>query len=550
MLDFDNDERPWKRHYMTSQTRDAPAPRPLWTWLDDAACRFPDRPHLQFRARVWTFAETAELVGRLAGGLQAAGIEIGDRVGLCMPNHPAYPLLCYALWRLGAVGVALNPLYSTRQLIRNASDAGVKLIVSTDDEARVSDAATLAAEVGCRLILCRADAADLDRDARDQSSAVSVSDCERMSHLLAGPRRAGRPVAADALAMIQYTGGTSGAPKGAMVSHGNIWHATHQMRNWQHRLRDGSEAWYAAAPVTHIAGLIHFVALPALVAGKVLLVERFSVDELVALAGAGEVTMLTAVPTMLNAIAQHPASTSVDWSGVSHVMGGGASLAPDIGRAFHAVTGLHVQMGYAMTETTCGGAAMPADGIPGHETAAGVPIPGMQIEIRKIGSSGDRVAFGQTGEICLAGPAVISGYWGRGFTQDEVTPDGLFRSGDLGRITEDGVLYVIDRLKDVIICSGYKVYPGNVENAVLEHPAVIEAVVVGMPDPYRGETVVAVVVLREGQTLSEAELAAFLTQHLSAMEAPKRLVIMNALPKTENGKLSRHLVRRALAQSS
>ncbi|MGH6631888.1 MAG: class I adenylate-forming enzyme family protein, partial [Sphingopyxis sp.] len=347
-----------------------------------------------------------------------------------------------------------------------------------------------------------------------------------------------------------YTGGTSGAPKGAMITHGSIWHATHQMRNWQHRLRDGREAWYAAAPMTHIAGLIHFVALPVLAAGEVVLTERFSVDELIALVGARRITMLTAVPTMVSAIAAHPDVASVDWRGVSHVMGGGASLAPELARTFHALTGLHVQMGYAMTETSCGGAAMPAEGIEGHESGTGVPVPGMQIEIRRVGAPGETVAHDEVGEICLGGPAMFTGYWGRELDPNETTPDGLFRSGDLGRITPDGVLYVIDRIKDVIICSGYKVYPGVVEHAVLEHSAVLEAVAVGMPDAYRGETVIVVAALRAGTALTLVELQDFLRERLSAMETPKRLVLLPMLPKTENGKLSRHLVRAALAELS
>lgn len=526
--------------------RTIPEPRPLAGLLADAADRFAGRPHLSFKRHTWTYAQTAALTRRISDGLLRLGVKAESRVALCMSNTPHYALMCFALWRIGAAGVGMNPLYSLRQLKLIASDAGVDWVVIGDDEPSLAKGRELAAETGARLIVCRADAADL---ADLQPAATEGSEVALTTLLDGAPASEPPAPAIDALAMIQYTGGTTGAPKGAMLSHANIWSAAHQIRNWLHRIEDGREAWYAAAPFSHITGLVNYIVEPTIVGGEAILTERFSPRELLELVRAGRVTILTAIPTMLSAILAESEARELDWSGIIHVLVGGAPVPVELARRFHEATGLWPQQGYAMTETTGSGVAMPNVRLEGHEGATGIPMAETPIEIRSLADPAMRAAPGEQGEVCFSGANVIASYWNRPLTSAELTPDGFFRSGDIGSLSADGVLYVVDRLKDVIICSGYNVYPRVIEDAVLEHPAVAETVAVGVPDDYRGETVLCVAALRPGAELSLPELQAFLDGKLSPMEMPKRLEILEVLPKTENAKLSRQAIRTLFAKS-
>lgn len=524
-----------------------PEPAALSALLTRASERFAERPHLTFEGRTWTFAETHDLATRLSAGLRGLGVTTGDRVGICLSNSPHYPLTCFALWGIGAAGVGMNPLYSLRQLGLIVGDSGARWVIIADDPASLAKARDLAVQTGCRLIVCRADGSDL---AGGPASAAGPDEVALGDLLTADPDDTWGRADVESLAMIQYTGGTTGAPKGAMLSHRNIWYAAHQIRNWLHRIREGREAWYAAAPFSHITGLVNYVVEPAIVGGEAILTGRFSPRELLDLVRDGRMTILTAIPTMLSAIVAEPDAGELDWSGVIHVLVGGAPVAPELARRFHALTGLWPQQGYAMTETSGSGVAMPMTAVPGHESATGLPMPEVLIEIRAVDAPDRRLPPGEPGEVCFGGPNVISSYWNRPLTDNELTPDGLFRSGDVGYLTADGALYVVDRIKDIIICSGYNVYPRTIEDAVLEHPAVAETVAVGVPDEYRGETVLSVVTLRPGAELSLPQLQAYLHEKLSPIEMPKRLEVVETLPKTENAKLSRQAVRAMFSQPS
>jgi len=523
--------------------RRTPTARPLAALLSEAAADYAERPHLTFKDASWNYAQTATIARRLSGGLLQRGVREGERVGICLSNTPHYPIACFALWGIGAAGVGMNPIYSARQLELIIRDSGVRFVLASDD-ANLSKLRQVASATGIELILCRPDASDLEPPLE-----LEASDGELTFESLAASEQAmwlhNSP---DALGMIQYTGGTTGAPKGAVLTQAHIWHAAYQIRNWQHRIRDGREAWYAAAPCSHITGLVNYIVMPTIVGGEVILTERFSPRELIALMRATRVTMITAIPTMLTALIAEPDASDVDWSGVRHVLVGGAPVSAELARRFAAVTGLSVQQGYAMTETTGSGVAMPYAPLHGHLNATGVALPEVRVEIRRLDDPSQPVTPGEAGEVCFAGPNVIQSYWGRPLGESERTADGLLRSGDIGRLTDDGVLYVVDRLKDVIICSGYNVYPRTVEDAVLEHPAVAETVAIGVADSYRGETVLSVVALKDGVDLTLDELQSFLRERLSPVEIPKRLEIVEALPKTENAKLSRQAVRQLIAE--
>jgi len=350
--------------------------------------------------------------------------------------------------------------------------------------------------------------------------------------------------------MLQYTGGTTGTPKGAMLSHRALRSAAIAGLSCMPGIRRGEDAWHAPAPLSHISGLINYACIVTAAAGENLLVARFSTAELLEQLRRGRPTILTAIPTMLTALVQAPNTSEAQWSRVKHVLAGGAATPLELWRAFKALSGLSVQQAYGMTETAGAAACMPPGDIPDDGTATGTPMPGLHVEIRDLADPERPLPVGQTGEVCIGGDHLMDAYWGAADPRAPFTADGLMRSGDIGRITADGYLHVVDRLKDVVICSGYNVYPRVIDEAVLQHPAIAEAIAVGVPDSYRGETILVAAALRPGEVLSLDQLQAFLADKLSPIEMPKQLVILDQLPKSENGKLSRQLIRSALAPAS
>ncbi|MCA9423252.1 MAG: AMP-binding protein, partial [Nitrospira sp.] len=290
-------------------------------------------------------------------------------------------------------------------------------------------------------------------------------------------------------------------------------------------------------------GLISYICVVTAAAGEILLEPRFDSRTLLNQIADKRPTILTAIPTMLTALLSTPGVEDLNWEGIKHVISGGAAVPLELNRCFTELTGIVVQQSYGMTKTSGTATCIPADGGPVESTTSGFALPEVLVEIRSLSDPDTSLAQGEIGEICIGGPNLMDGYWKIDNAQELYTSDGLFRSGDIGFIGTDGQLSVTDRVKDMVICSGYNVYPRVIDEALVQHPAVYEAIAIGMPDTYRGETIVAVLALRPGQSLSFSDLQTFLRDKLSPVEMPKHMVILGTIPKTENGKLSRKLVR-------
>jgi long-chain acyl-CoA synthetase len=348
---------------------------------------------------------------------------------------------------------------------------------------------------------------------------------------------------ANTLAVLQYTGGTTGTPKGAVLSHANLTTNARQIRMWFPFLKDGSERLLIPLPFSHITGITVCITLAVLLAAELLVVPRFVPDEAFSLLRERRPTFFGGVPTIFIALLMTSAMTPGDWTSVKAILCGGAPLPPDVLSKFESVSGVRVRQIYGSTELSPAATIMPAN--PDEPRGSvGLPLPGTTIEIRDTADPGKRMAGGESGEIVVAGPQVMKGYWNRKEETDRSIADGFFRTGDIGYLDEKGYLFIVDRLKDMIIAGGYNIYPANVESAVYSHPAVAEAIVIGVPDSYRGETVKAFVVLRGDATLTLDELQAHLKNRLSPIEMPRQLEIRQQLPKTVVGKLSRLELRR------
>jgi long-chain acyl-CoA synthetase len=349
----------------------------------------------------------------------------------------------------------------------------------------------------------------------------------------------------ETLAVLQYTGGTTGTPKGAMLTHANLTTNARQIRMWFPFLKDGSERLLIPLPFSHITGITVCMTFAVLLGAELMIVPRFAPDEALALLRQRRPTVFGGVPTIFIALLMTNAMTPDDWKPVKAILCGGAPLPPDVLSKFESVSGVRVRQIYGSTELSPAATIMPAN--PDEPRGSvGLPLPGTKVEIRDTAEPGKRVDHGQSGEIVVAGPQVMKGYWNREDETNRSMVDGYFRTGDIGYLDERGYMFIVDRLKDMIIAGGYNIYPANVESAIYSHPAVAEAIVIGVPDSYRGETVKAFVVLRGDGMLTLEDLQVHLKDKLSPIEMPRQLEIRQQLPKTVVGKLSRLELKREI----
>ncbi len=541
-------DKPWLDHYPAAVDWHEPiAVGPLHTLMAEAGTRYPYRPAYDFLGARSTWAEAAASSSRIAAGLQRLGLVKGDRIGLLLPNCPAYLLLYFGALTAGLTVVNFNPLYTRRELEAQARDAGLSALVAPDLEAIYPKAhALLQAGVTPLLVVCpfadmlpaskrilfqllkRKDIAKVDRDERHVMLAQL---------LLPGTPT---PVAIDPhtdVAVLQYTGGTSGLPKGAMLSHANLYANTVQGVRWFSATRFGSERTMAVLPFFHVFAMTTVLLYSVHAGAEIIMLPRFELKQAVGAIARRRPTFMSGVPTLFNAIANYEGKA--DLTSINFCISGGAPLPPEVKARFEARTGCVVVEGYGLTETSPCVTCNPPGGL-NKIGSIGQPMTLTEVELRDPANPAQRVKPGERGEICVRGPQVMLGYWHRpDETAASFTPDGFFRTADIGVMDEQGYVYVVDRIKDLILAGGYNIYPRVVEDAIYQHPAVLETTVIGIPDPHRGETVKAFVVRRPGHTLTAAEIVAFLKDHLSPIEMPKQIEFRDSLPKTLVGKLSK-----------
>ena len=540
---------PWLDHYPDGVDWHAPIPAaPLHTLMQDAGRRFGPRPAFDFLGRRTTWAEAAALAARIAAGFQRLGYAKGDRVGLLLPNCPAYPLMYFGALQAGLTVVNFNPLYTVRELEAQARDAEIRAIATLDLAVIYPKAAALlAAGAVAQIIVCPfADMLPGAKRAlfralkgRDRTTPPRDAAHVRFSDL-AAPGDPPQPVDVDPhrdVAVLQYTGGTSGVPKGAMLSHANLYANTVQGVLWFKDTRMGQERTLAALPFFHVFAMTTVLLFSVYAGAEIVMMPRFEVKAAVRAIARRRPTFMPGVPTMFNAISGFKGRA--DLTSIRFCISGGAPLPPEVKSRFEARTGCVVVEGYGLTETSPCAVCNPPGGL--NKTGSiGLPMSGTTVELRDPADPLRRVPQGERGELCIQGPQVMLGYWRRPEdTAASTTPDGFFRTADIAVMDGQGYFAIVDRIKDLILAGGYNVYPRVVEDAVYQHPAVAECTVIGVPDPYRGETVKAFVALRPGESLTAPDLLAFLKDHLSPIEMPKQVEFRDTLPRTLIGKLSK-----------
>ena len=529
-----------------------PPPKLVTDLLGHAVAQWPDRIALDFMGRTMRYGALDAAVGRVAAGLQALGLAAGDRVCLCLPNSPFYVIAYFAVLRAGGIVVGTNPLYTAREIGHLVADSGAKIAFVIDlpaVHAKVAAVASIEHIISCPMAealpalkglayraLKRRDV--LDRGAADPRTTP-------FRHLERTPNAA-MPVhrTPDDVAVLQYTGGTTGLPKGAMLTHGGLVANCLQVAAHDSTRTAGPETVMAVLPFFHVFALTSAFHDAIQTGARIVLLPRFEMASFLAAMKRTRPHRLYVVPTILIALNALPDDKLPATATLRLCVSGGAPLPPEVRSRFEARTGAQVVEGYGLTEASPTVTCNPVGATP-RDGSAGVAMPGTTIVIRSL-ETGAPLGTGESGEVCVSGPQLMKGYWNRPEDTAQVLVDGMLRTGDVGYLDADGYLFLVDRIKDLILCGGYNVYPRVIEDALYEHEAVAEAVVIGVPDEYRGEAPKAFVVLRPGTAASPADLRGFLSTRISKIELPRDIEIRDALPRTLIGKLSKKELREEL----
>lgn len=545
-------DRPWLPLYEEGQPGDIAQDFDTGLAIFNAAVRrAPQMDAVQYFDQSMTYAELDAASSAFAAALLDHGLQRGDRVGIYVQNDPAFVIGLVGTWKAGGAAVAINPMNKARELTYLLSDSGATALLCLDDlyDQVVKDVIAAPDSTIRTVITC----SSLDHQSRNDERVLGGTtkhtpegtlDLDSLVAQYSGRQLPDPGLAAGDLAVLTYTSGTTGQPKGAMNTHGNLAFNAQTYRDWMH-LEQGDPV-LAIAPLFHITGLVGAVMIAFLLPGPLVLAHRFEPSVMLDAIKEHRPAFTIAAITAFLALAAAPGATPEDFASFKVLYTGGAPVAPAVADRLEKVFGSYIHNFYGLTETNS-----PSHGVPRGvrapvDPASGalsVGVPVYNTVVRVIDDAGNDVPFGEIGEFATSGPQVVPGYWNRPEATATSLPGGELRTGDVGFMTEDGWFFLVDRKKDMINASGYKVWPREVEDVLYTHPAVREAAVVGVADDYRGETVRAFVSLVEGESVTPEELIEFAKSQMAAYKYPREVRILDELPKTVTGKILRRELR-------
>jgi len=557
--------RPWHKHWPEGVPKHIEYPEiPLQELLRRTVDKHPDWNAIMFYGKRITYAELDDLVNRFAAGLRGLGVKKGDRVSLLLPNTPHFFVAFFGVLRAGGVVVQTNILYTPRELEDLYNDAGVQTVVTLDifwhnlakakPKTRVSN--VIIGDVGdflpfpLRQLYPIRKRGDLKKEGHWPLDIPREPWVHRFRDFVrTAPQPGSEPPVnpAEDVAVLQYTGGTTGVPKGAMLTHRNLVVNALQDNAWLPWKRTEQERILGVIPLFHVYGLTTVLTAAVSDGAEVILHPNpREIDAILKLINKRRPTLFPGVPTMYIAILRNPKLAKYDLKSIKACVSGSAPLPNEVRHEFERVTGGKLVEGFGLTEASPITHANPLVGL--IKEGIGIPWPDTDSKIVEIDDASKDVPQGGIGELAIRGPQVMKGYWNKPAETANVLHDGWLLTGDIGRMDEDGYFFIVDRKKDMILCSGYNVYPREVEEVLYMHPAVQEAAAIGVPDPYRGESVKAFVVLKAGQTATAEDVIAFCKGKLAPFKVPKQVAFEKELPKTMVGKvLRRELKERELA---
>ncbi|WP_395940684.1 long-chain-fatty-acid--CoA ligase [Bacillus sp. CH30_1T] len=530
--------------------------KPLQSYLSEAATLYSSKVAIQFMGKELTYTELHESALKFAHYLKTLGIKKDDRVAIMLPNTPQSVIAYYGILFAGGIVVQTNPLYMEREIEYQMKDSGAKVILTLDIlYPRVSK---VMKNTGLEHVIVTAikDYLPFPKNLiypfiqKKQYGIVVKVDHSGQNHLFTEIMKTAKPESTNQefdfendVALLQYTGGTTGFPKGVMLTHKNLVANASMCDAWLYKCKKGEERVLGILPFFHVYGMTAVMILSVMQGYKMILLPKFDPETTLKTIQKQKPTLFPGAPTIYIGLLNHPELKNYDLSSIDSCLSGSAPLPVEVQQQFEDVTGGKLVEGYGLTESspvTHSNFLWDKERIKG---SVGVPWPSTDAAIFSL-ETGEPLPPNEMGEIVVKGPQVMKGYWNRPEETEQTLRDGWLLTGDLGYMDDRGYFYVVDRKKDMIIAGGFNIYPREIEEVLYEHPAIQEVVAAGVPDEYRGETVKAYVVLKEGEVLTEEELNEFARKYLAAYKVPRIYEFRKELPKTAVGKI----LRRALVE--
>ncbi|MBN1883646.1 MAG: long-chain fatty acid--CoA ligase [Deltaproteobacteria bacterium] len=523
-------------------------------FLSRTAKRFPKRCALTFLGKKISYAELDGLANRFANALIKLGVKPGDRVGLLMPNIPQIVISYYGIWRAGAVAVPVNPLYTDREIEHQFNSSGTTAVITLDllapralgMRSKTKIQTVITAHINDYLPFPTKQLYPFVKKGmyfkyEKQPDYYQFLDLMKES----SPKSSGDPSKLDELALIPYSGGTTGLAKGVSISHRNISCITQILQTWLYDVKEQPESELAIFPFFHMAGFTAVMNVCIINGWNAILVPRPEPQIVMDMIRKHKPSIVLAVPTIFVGVLALPEFQETDLSFVKGFFSGAAPLPVETIHTLKESTGATIVEGYGMTESTTLITVTPWGGTlkPG---SVGVPFPDTDIRIVDLETGEKDLPLGEEGEIIFRGPQLCQGYYNNPEETENSFRDGWFYTGDIGKMDEDGYLYIVDRKKEMIIAGGYNIFPRDIEEVLYEHPKILEACVLGVPHEYRGETVKAFVVLKQGETITEEELDAYCRENLAPYKVPKLYEFREDLPKSAIGKILKKELKESL----
>ncbi|WP_246945211.1 long-chain-fatty-acid--CoA ligase [Bacillus pinisoli] len=515
-------ERPWLKHVVEGNPKEIEIPElSLIDLFQQSVQKFKDLTAITFYHKTLTYEELYHCAQRVASSFAKRGIKKGDRVAIMLPNCPQYPITYYAALMCGATIVQINPMYKSTELLYVLNDSNAKALIVLDQLLPVAESI-------------------LDQTPVIHSISVSFDKESTFDQLLKDPdfqlpRVEINP--REDVAVLQYTGGTTGRSKGAMLTHYNLVANTLQSAaTAQVKTRVGEERVLTISPLFHVYGMTSAMNLTFYNGGNLILVPKFEVEQVVKIIEDTKPTAFPGVPTMYIALLNYYKTYQFDLSCLTTCSSGSAPLPVEVINRFNEISGTSVAEGYGLSEASPVTHRNPISGLQ-KRGSIGIPIPNTDAKIVDIATGEEDLPIGEVGELIIKGPQIMKGYLNMPEETAQTIRNGWLYTGDLAMMDADGFFYIVGRKKEMILASGYNVYPIEVEDVIYSHPSVLEAAVIGVPDEYRGETVKAIIVLKENETLSDTDLMQFCRERLAAYKVPSEVLFVDELPKTAVGKI-------------
>ncbi|MDO9209407.1 MAG: long-chain fatty acid--CoA ligase [Deltaproteobacteria bacterium] len=537
-------EKPWLKFYEPGVPHHIQYPDiPLYRFLDNAVRDFPEKEAIIFQGRKITYRQLGEEAANVASGLAQRGLKKGQRMAIMLPNCPQYIAAYYAILKIGGIVVNVSPMYVERELEFQLKDAGAESILALIDFYPRLEAVRKKIPLKT-IILTDLHETGGERTGQKAGTAAAKGVYEYAEVVEMG-RRLPPPsvqVNPDEVALLQYTGGTTGFSKGAMLTHRNLVSDVLQCVSWNQDAVKGQERMLAVLPLFHVYGMTVAMNEAIELAATIILLPRFNVDEALEAINLYQPTRFPGVPTMYMAIINHPQVKKYNISSIRVCSSGSAPMPIEAQKRFEELTGAKISEGYGLTEASPVTHANPFLG-KRKLGSIGLPRPDTDAKIVDLETGEKDLPPGEEGELCIRGPQVMLGYWNRPEETKKTLRNGWLYTGDIGRMDEEGYFYIVDRKKDMIICSGYNVYPREIEEVLYQYPKIQEACIVGVPDPYRGETVKAFVVLKEKEQATAEEIIEFCQKNMARFKVPTVVEFRKELPKSHVGKVLRKILR-------